>query len=145
MILVTVCIPVYATDLNSANYKIIGITTNSGGGLADSTNYSLMTITGEISANPTTYSSLYRMNLDPSANFVAEIPTLQCFETNTGTGATQCTSAPAEVLSGGMQAVCGQPGCYDRARFEINPMTNPSDTLYSIEISTDTLLVILSV
>ena len=137
MILVTVCIPVYATDLNSANYKIIGITTNSGGGLTDSTNYSLMTITGEISANPTTYSSLYRMNLDPSANFVAEIPTLQCFETNTGTGATQCTSAPAEVLSGGMQAVCGQPGCYDRARFEINPMTNPSDTLYSIEISTD--------
>lgn len=137
IVFTTLLVPVYATDLNSANYKIVGITTNSGGGITDSANYSLMTIAGEISANPSSYSSSYKMNLDPSANFVAEIPTLQCFETNTDAETTQCMTAPAEVLNGGMQAACGVPGCYDRARFEINPMTNPSDTLYSAEISTD--------
>ena len=36
-----------------------------------------------------------------------------------------------------MVALCGDPGCYNRARFEIDTESNPSDTLYSIQITTD--------
>lgn len=136
-ILISLSSPILATEVTSPNYKIVGITANSGGGLGDSTNYSLMLIAGEVSANPSNYSTNYKMNQDPSANFVAAIPTIQCFETNTNGAATQCNSAPSAIVSGGMKAVCGPSGCYDRARFEINPLSNPTDTLYAVEISID--------
>ncbi|MHC1717008.1 MAG: hypothetical protein AB9915_03975 [Candidatus Dojkabacteria bacterium] len=127
---------VLANELDSTNYKLIGVTTTGGGGLGDSDNYSLLTSTGNISADPRIYSTNYRLNQDPSANFVAAQPGIQCFETDTD-GTTACTSGPAELLSGGMVAICGTGGCYDKARFELNPYTNPADTLYSIQISTD--------
>lgn len=139
LMLVVFSIPssiIFATELDSTNYKLVGVTATSGGGLGDSTNYSLMTAAGEISANPSNYSTNYKLNQDPSANFVANIPSIQCFETDTN-GTTNCTSGPAELLSGGMTAICGSQGCYDKARFEINPMSNPTDTLYSVQISTD--------
>lgn len=125
-----------AEELDSTNYKLVGVTTTPGGGLGDSSNYSLMTTTGEISANPRTYSTNYRLNQDPSANFLAAQPSIQCFETDTD-GTTNCTSGPSELLTGGMVAICGPGGCYDKARFEIEPNSNPSDTLYSIQISED--------
>lgn len=127
---------IFAEELDSTNYKIVGATTNSGGGMEDSTNYSVIGSTGEISADPRNYSTNYRLDQDPSANFVAAQPTVQCFETTTD-GTTDCTSGPAELLTGGMVAICGPGGCYNKARFEINPNQNPTDTLYSIEISTD--------
>lgn len=96
-----------------------------------------MLIAGEVSANPSSYSATYKMNQDPSANFVAAIPMIQCFETNTDGSTTLCNSAPSEIITGGMKAACGPLGCYDRARFEINPLSNPADTLYAVEISTD--------
>lgn len=127
---------VLAEDLDSSNYKLVDVTTTAGGGLGDSAGYSLISTTGEISANPRNYSSNYRLNQDPSANFVASQPKVQCFETDTD-GTTYCTSGPAELLEGGMVNICGPGGCYDKARFEIDPYSNPSDTLYSIQISTD--------
>ena len=127
---------IFANDLDSTNYKIVGATTNSGGGLVDSTNYSLIGAEGEISANPRNYSTNYRLDQDPSANFVAAQPTVQCFETTTD-GTTNCTSGPSELLSGGMVAICGAGGCYNKARFEIEPNGNPTDILYSVQISTD--------
>jgi hypothetical protein len=33
--------------------------------------------------------------------------------------------------------ICGDGGCFDRARFEIDNENNPSDTLYSMQITTD--------
>ena len=127
---------VFANELDSTNYKMIGVSTTSGGGLVDSTNYSLISTAGDISADPRSYSTNYRVNQDPSALFVASQPSVQCFETDTD-GTTNCTSGPAELLSGGMVAICGGDGCYDKARFEIEPYVNPSDTLYMVQISED--------
>ena len=127
-----------ATDLGSTNYKIVGATTSTGGGLLDSVsgNYSLMNSLGNISADPRVYSTNYRLQQDPSSNFIAAQPSVKCFETTTN-GSTSCESGPAELLSGGMVAICGAGGCYNKARFELTPNGNPSDTLYAIAISTD--------
>lgn len=128
---------VFATDLDSGNYKIVGATTSAGGGLLDSAsgNYSLMNSIGNISADPRNYSTNYRLQQDPSSNFIAAQPGIQCFET-VSSGSTNCLTGPAE-LSGGMVAICGTGGCYDKARFEVITNNNPSDTLYTIAISTD--------
>ncbi len=127
----------FATDLDSGNYKIVGATTSTGGGLLDSVsgNYSVASTVGNISADPRNYSANYRLQQDPSSNFLAAQPGIQCFETTTN-GSTNCLTGPAE-LSGGMVALCGGNGCYDKARFEIITNSNPSDTLYTIAISTD--------
>lgn len=129
---------VFATDLDSGNYKIVGATTSTGGGLLDSVsgNYSLTSSLGDISANPRNYSSNYRLQQDPSANFLAAQPSVKCFETTTN-GSSSCTTGPSELTTGGMVAICGDGGCYNKARFEINANGNPSDTLYAIAISTD--------
>ncbi|MDD4381882.1 MAG: hypothetical protein PHE21_00870 [Candidatus Dojkabacteria bacterium] len=127
---------VFAEELDSTNYKIVGAKTSSGGGLGDSTNYSLINSVGKISANPRVYSTNYRLYQEPSFAFLAAQPTIQCFETDTD-GSTACTSGPPELLAGGMVAICGGDGCYDKARFEISASSNPSDTLYGIQISTD--------
>lgn len=128
---------VFATDLDSGNYKVVGATTSSGGGLLDSVSgsYSLMSTVGNISANPRNYSTNYRLQQDPSASFIAAQPGIQCFET-VSSGSTNCLTGPTE-LSGGMVALCGTGGCYDKARFEVIVNSNPSDTLYTIAISMD--------
>ena len=127
-----------ATDLGSTNYKIVGATTSTGGGLLDSVsgNYSLMNSLGNISADPRVYSTNYRLQQDPSSNFIAAQPSVKCFETTTN-GSTSCESGPAELLPGGMVAICGTGGCYNKARFELTPNGNPSDTLYAVALSTD--------
>jgi hypothetical protein len=127
---------IFANELDSTNYKLIGVSTSGGGGLMDSTNYSLLSTAGQISADPRTYSTNYRMNIDPSAIFLATQPGIQCFETTTD-GTTNCTSGPAELLAGGMVAICRPDGCYNKARFEIEPYVNPGDTLYMVQISED--------
>lgn len=135
-IIATSVIYVFAEDLDSTNYKIVGAKTAAGGLLGDSTNYSVISSLGKISADPRNYSTNYRLYQDPSASFLAAQPIIQCFETDTD-GTSACTSGPAELTSGGMVAICGTGGCYDKARFEISASSNPSDTLYGIEISTD--------
>jgi hypothetical protein len=123
-------------EANSTNYKLTGVTTSGLGGIFESTNYSLISNTGQISADPRNYSTSYRINQGPSEAFIAAQPTVKCFETTTN-GTTNCTSGPTELLSGGMVALCGSTGCYNKARFEIEEYTNPSDTLYTIQISED--------
>jgi hypothetical protein len=123
-------------EANSTNYKLTGVTTSGLGGIFESTNYSLISNTGQISADPRNYSTSYRINQGPSEAFVAAQPTVKCFETTTN-GTTNCTSGPTELLNGGMVAICGATGCYNKARFEIEEYTNPSDTLYTIQISED--------
>lgn len=124
--------PLYAEELDSTNYKLIGVTTSSGSSITSTSDYSLLMSIGEISANPRTYSTNYQINSDPAANFVAAIPSIQCLETTSTNTTTSCTK-----YTTGMNAVCGKNGCYDRARIEIEPNGNPTDTLYSIQISTD--------
>ena len=102
-----------ANELDSTNFKMIGVSTSGGGGIMESTNYSLLSTAGQISADPRNYSTNYRINQDPSARFTAAQPGIQCFETTTN-GSTDCTSGPTELLSGGMVAICGPDGCYDK-------------------------------
>lgn len=123
-------------EADSTNYKLTGVTTSGLGGIFESTNYSLISNTGQISADPRNYSTSYRINQGPSEAFRAGQPTIKCFETATN-GTTNCTSGPTELLSGGMVALCGSTGCYNKARFEIEEYTNPSDTLYTVQISED--------
>ncbi|HRY22205.1 MAG TPA: hypothetical protein P5311_00330 [Candidatus Dojkabacteria bacterium] len=136
--ILTVIFPIstFAYEVGSTNYKLTGVTTSGLGGIFESANYNLLSNTGQISADPRNYSTSYRINQGPSEAFRAAQVNIQCFETDTD-GTTDCTSGPTELLSGGMVALCGGTGCYDRARFEIEPYTNPDDALYTIQISTD--------
>jgi hypothetical protein len=60
------------------------------GGIFESTNYQLLSNTGQISADPRNYSASYRINQGPSEAFRAAQPSIQCFETDTD-GTTNCT------------------------------------------------------
>ena len=126
-----------ADELESTNYKIVGATTE-GGDISQTTDsdYSLLSTVGRISADPRNYSITYMLRQDGTEAFVANVPITSCFETVTD-GSSDCTTGPTELNNNGMVAVCGPGGCYDRARFEIDEQDNPSDTLYSIEISED--------
>jgi hypothetical protein len=128
---------VNADDLESTNYKIVGATTD-GGDISQTTDsdYSLLSTVGKITADPRNYSTSYMLRQDGTEAFTANVPTISCFETTTD-GSSSCTTGPSELNTYGMVAVCGPGGCYDRARFEISDEGNPSDTLYSVEISTD--------
>lgn len=128
---------VNADDLESTNYKIVGATTE-GGDISQTTDsdYSILSTVGKISADPRNYSTSYMLRQDSTESFTANVPAVACFETTTD-GSSSCTTGPTELNTYGMVAVCGPGGCYDRARVEISEEGNPSDTLYSIEISTD--------
>jgi hypothetical protein len=130
-------INVIAYQIESPNYKIVGISTT-GGDISQtgSGNYSVLTSLGGISNNPRNYSSSYSIYSSPEHAFLPAVPEVGCFET-TSDGTTECLTGLAELTSGGMVALCGTGGCYDRARFEIITNDNPSDTLYAVMISED--------
>jgi hypothetical protein len=130
-------LPILSAELDSPNYKIVGATTQ-GGGIVESIsgNYSALLGVGGISNNPRNYSSSYKMFTSPEQAFVPAVPTASCFETTTS-GSSDCVTGPAELTTGGMEAICGAGGCYNKARFEIDIKGNPTDTLYAIMISED--------
>ena len=125
----------FAEELESTNYKLVGVTTQ-GGGITESTNYSSLLTVNETATNPATYSTNYKAFFDPAYAFRPAVAELSCFETTTD-GSSNCTTGPPELAAGGMVALCGAGGCYDRARFEVDINDNPSDTLYAVQISED--------
>jgi hypothetical protein len=128
---------IYSAELGSTNFKIVGATTKGGGTLDTiSGNYSALVTVGEIGNSPRNYSTSYKMFTSPEAAFIANVPQVSCFETTTD-GSSSCTTGPAALTTGGMVAICGAGGCYNKARFEISTNENPTDTLYSIQISED--------
>jgi hypothetical protein len=131
-------ITVLAAELDSPNYKIVGATTD-GGGIVTSTNYATLLGVGSIANDPRIYSSSYKIGVGPEAPFVPAVPTTSCFETTTS-GSSSCVTGPAELTTGGMVAICGGDGCYNKARFEIDTKDNPSDTLYAVMISQDSFV-----
>ena len=137
LLTITLLLPitVIAADLDSTNYKIVGATTE-GGGIVQSGNYSALLNVGRISSTPRNYSTNYKMFTSPENAFLPAVPTISCFETTTS-GSSACVTGPTELTTGGMVALCGGNGCYNKARFEINIQGNPSDTLYAIMISKD--------
>ena len=130
-------ISLLAKELDSPNYKIVGATTK-GGGTTQTTDgdYSALLEIGRISNNPRNYSTSYKMFTSPEEAFLPAVPEVACFETTTN-GSSNCTTGPTELTTGGMVAICGPSGCYDKARFEIDINDNPTDTLYAVMISTD--------
>lgn len=133
IIFLTICILIsplftYAKELDSTNYKIIGATTK-GGGITESTSgtYSTLLGVGSITSDPRIYSTSYRMGTSPETPFLPAIPTISCFETTTD-GYSACSTGPSQLKTGGMTALCGAGGCYDRARFEISNQPYTYDT-----------------
>ncbi len=121
-----------AQSLTSPSYELIEPTVDSISGIADSPTYSILTNSSPTGAYSTN-SSNYNLT-GGTAKFVeANVPTIDCIEASTDGGSTVCTGVPG---SDGMQGVCSQPGCYDRAKIEIGSENNPVDASYAIQIST---------
>ncbi len=129
---------IYAEELKSTNYKIVEVNTKGGGSTQTSSSgdMKLLTSIDAFAGDPGALSSNYRVGYGNIVAFIANVPKISCFETSTS-GSSSCTTGPSYLNTNGMITVCGYLGCYNRARFEIDIQKNPTDTLYSIQISTD--------
>jgi len=127
--------PIYAENLEteSGNYKLLDPQLGSGGGESSSVNFKSLSFIGGGLERGKFSSSLYSVGVGQGYTFMANVPTVACFETQSD-GSSSCSSLSGV---GGMVQVCGPSGCYDRARFEINPQGNPPDTVYSVQLSPD--------
>lgn len=126
-------ISVLAQNLDSSNYTLVAPTIgNSTAGTSDSSNFSQLMSSGLIDS--TRFESA---NFALRGGYVAliepNVPKTACLETTTNFSNTNCTGVPG---SDGMFAVCADPGCYNRAKLEIDTQNNPSDIRYAIQIST---------
>jgi len=126
---------IHAEDVDSSSYKIKDFTLGSGGGEDQTaTNYRVLLSVGDAVNDERLASTSYKLGMGTAVNWMATAPSIKCFETTTE-GSTSCDDA--DVTPDGMVMLCGDGGCFDRARFELNAEGNPSDTLYSIRITTD--------
>ncbi len=125
---------IFAEDLDSNNLKIKDFTfSTTGENSVDGTNLKSL-ISGDEILNDVRFSSNnYTLGTGVTNTWKANVPKVKCFET-ISSGSSACDN-PA--VTAGMVEVCGQGGCFNKARFEIDPQDNPSDTLYSVRISTD--------
>jgi len=121
-----------AQKMTSTNYDILEPTLDAGAGVTESANYGLL-----ITVDPTAFAKLestnYKINSGVPSTFQASVPEINCFETTTDSGSSTCSYVGAN----GMQGVCGEPGCHDRAKIEIDDQNNPYDTLYLVRIIDD--------
>lgn len=120
-------------ELTSNNYKIVDPQVDSSGGISESSSYSLISSSDPISDARLTSGS-YQIGAAFPNSIQANVPLVRCIETTTLGGDTDCTDFPN---SNGAQGECGNPGCYDRAKIEIDHQNNPIDTLYLISIIDD--------
>ncbi len=110
----------FAAELDSTNFKIVGATTQ-GGGIVESTsgNYSALLNVGSISSDPRIYSTLYKVGSSPETPFLPSAPIISCFDA-TSTSHSECSIGSSGISSAGMTSLCGDGGCYDKARFELS-------------------------
>lgn len=131
--LVIINFPIAAQDLDSSNYRLLAPSLDSNTGNSDSSNYSLLSNSSPVN-DYIASSSNYTYSGGMSAFIEAKVPSVSCFETSTNSGTTSCLNIPG---SDGMRGVCSEPGCYDRAKVEINTEDNPDDVRYAIQIATN--------
>ena len=116
---------IYAQNMTSGSgYEIVDPTINAGGNddqSSTSGDYNLLESIGDIFNDERFESSNYKLGVGVGYTFMAHVPTITYFQTDDSS----------------MENECGDGGCYDRARFELDGGDNPSDTLYLIEISSD--------
>lgn len=132
-ILAAIVFPVKAQNLDSSSYTLIGPNLSPSTGITESTTYSSLATGGPMD-DFTVSSTSYLARGTSQAFFEAEVPDISCFETSTNSGNTSCTGVPG---GNGMQGVCSSPGCYNRAKVEINSGENPDDTKYALQVSTN--------
>ncbi len=126
---------IYADDVSSDDFQIKDFTLGSEGGEEQSSSdFRLMQSIGDNLNDERFTSTNYKLGVGTTFNWMATAPSITCFETTTE-GSTNCSDA--DVNPDGMVMLCGDGGCYDKARFELNSENNPSDTLYSVQITTD--------
>lgn len=119
------------SQLDSNNYRILDPNVDSGGGAGDSTNYSLLTSTGVAGADERLESTSYALGVGFPNGIQANVPLVRCAESDTVSGNSTCLALPN---ANGAQGECGEPGCYDRIKLELDPQGNPIDTLYLVKI-----------
>lgn len=142
---------VYAQQLESSSYIIQGPNYVGVAGTDDSGSYSLFTSFGDTTADARLTSASYSLSTGDPAVFIANVPLIKCFETNTddslgGSTDTACNGYPLTASTGGedlisgdgLRGICGEPGCYDRAKVEIDNQGNPIDTLYLVSVFNNT-------
>lgn len=136
LLIITAPVLAQQQELTSNNYKIVDPTVDSGGGVSESANFGLIASIGDPTADTRLTSGNYAIRtgfpnlLDGTPQ--ADIPGIICAEATTDNSDTDCLDFP-----GGNGAIgeCGTPGCYDRAKIELDPMENPVDTLYLVSIT----------
>ncbi|MBN2100476.1 hypothetical protein JW710_01080 [Candidatus Dojkabacteria bacterium] len=113
---------VVAQNLESDNYRIIDPSIDAGGNDdASSGTYNLLDSIGGSINDERFESSNYKLGTGIGYTFMANVPVVTYFQTD----------------DSAMIALCGEGGCYNRAKFELDPENNPTETLYLVEISTD--------
>lgn len=133
LILLMSPVPVLAQNLDSTTYTLIAPSVGTPiSGISDSTTYSQLIDSRALDAFTST-STTYKIAGGTDKFIEANVPSVLCFETSTDSGTTSCTGVPG---SDGMRGVCSSPGCYDRAKIEINDQGNPTDARYAVQIST---------
>lgn len=128
---ISIITAVVAQELDSTTYRIKDPTIDSGGEVVESTSYKQILSIGDPTAYDKLESTSYRLRSGFPEGSQANVPAVVCFETDTTSGTTSCVKAT------GMQEVCGTPGCYDRAKIEIDDQGNPYDTLYLVKVVDD--------
>lgn len=123
---------VSAETMTSDKYQILNPSINAGGDITESNNFSLLAAIGDPASIAKLESSNYKITEGIPSSFEANAPLINCFETTSTDTDTICSTNTE-----GMQAICGAPGCYDKARIEIDTQNNPYDTLYLVKL-TDT-------
>lgn len=133
--LITISVVAQEPELDSTNYKILNPNINSGGDVASGSNYSLIQSFGDVDSDARLTSGSYELKAGFPNGLLANVPKINCFETNTNSGTTSCSLLPN---ANGMQGECGEPGCYDRAKLEIDDQGNPLDTLFLVMLLDNT-------
>ena len=133
VLLITPVLPASAEDLDSGNYTIEDFSVGNLGDQTVSANYASQLSSAEVLADDRFSSANYDLEIGVNNTWRANVPLVACFESTT-----ELTSNCSDPdVADGMVQVCGDGGCYDRARFEIDSQLNPPDTLYSARITTD--------
>lgn len=124
---------IYAQNLDSGGYTLIDPSIGpTASGAIDSANYSQLMSAGLLD-DATFTSTNYALKGGLAQSIEANVPSVSCFEADSNFSNTACVGVPG---SDGMFGVCGSPGCYNRAKIEINAQGNPSDARYAIQVST---------
>ena len=115
-----------AEDLTSPNFEVKDFSFKFTEGVGGSgTNFKTLLGNDEFLRDQRFDSANYSYKIGVENTWSAHVPKVQCFETTTE-GTSSC-SDPA--LVDGITNLCGDGGCFDRARFEIDSQNNPPDTL----------------